>query len=187
MTIALKIALVTAAIGIVLGFFGQRSRMCFIGGWRDFFLIRDTYLLKGFFAFLITSAILFFYFDATGHYMKNYPWFEQQSAVQYEVEGDIHNFPDQCDLVYYNAVASADSNIKGIVIGETVLPFETLVMYLAAFLLGLLSTLSNGCPLRQHVMAGSGNASAMLYLGGFYVGVVIYNLYVHEWLNLLIN
>ncbi len=49
--------------------------MCFIGGWRDFFLVRDTYLLKGFFAFLITAAVLFFTFFSAGKYLSNYPWF----------------------------------------------------------------------------------------------------------------
>ena len=34
-------------IGLIGGFLGQRSRMCFVGGFRDFLLIRDKELLKG--------------------------------------------------------------------------------------------------------------------------------------------
>ena len=187
MTIAFKIAFVTALIGFVLGFLGQRSRMCFIGGWRDFFLIRDTYLLKGFFAFLLSAALMFFLMYNADYYMKDYPWFQEQSDEQREMEGDSRVFPDQCDLIDWNAATRVEEGIKGVQIGDYVLPYESIVMYLAAFFLGLLSVLANGCPLRQHVMAGSGNISAMLYLGGFYIAVIVYNAVVHEWLNNLIN
>jgi hypothetical protein len=44
-------AVATLVIGVVLGYLGQRSRMCFVGGIRDFILVRDTYLLKGLLAF----------------------------------------------------------------------------------------------------------------------------------------
>ena len=34
-------AVATLMIGLILGYLGQRSRMCFIGGIRDFILVRD--------------------------------------------------------------------------------------------------------------------------------------------------
>ena len=34
-------------LGLIVGYLGQRSRMCSIGGLRDFVLVRDTGLLKG--------------------------------------------------------------------------------------------------------------------------------------------
>jgi uncharacterized protein len=40
-------ALATLVLGFVIGYLGQRSRLCFISGYRDFFLTRDTTLLKG--------------------------------------------------------------------------------------------------------------------------------------------
>ena len=52
-------ALATLIIGIVLGYLGQRSRMCFIGGIRDFILVRDAYLLKGLLAFGLTAWLAF--------------------------------------------------------------------------------------------------------------------------------
>lgn len=187
MSVAGKIALVTAILGFILGFWGQRSRMCFIGGWRDFFLIRDTYLLKGFIAFAVTAAIVFFVCSNAGLYVKNYPWFQKQTAMQIDIAGTALIFPDQCDLTFFEAVASADSGIKGLKIGNTVIPNESLIMYVAAFFLGLLSTLANGCPLRQHVMAGSGNISSWVYMVGFYGGIIAYNSFIHNWLNRLIN
>lgn len=56
MTIA---ALATLIAGIIFGYLGQRSRMCFMGAIRDFLLTRDTYLLKGFITFGITAWVAF--------------------------------------------------------------------------------------------------------------------------------
>ena len=35
-------AIATLALGIILGYLAQRSRICFIGGLRDFILVRDA-------------------------------------------------------------------------------------------------------------------------------------------------
>ncbi len=40
-------AMATLVLGFIIGYLGQRSRLCFISGYRDFFLMRDTTLLKG--------------------------------------------------------------------------------------------------------------------------------------------
>ena len=48
---------IALGIGIAIGFLAQRSRMCFVGGWRDLFLVRDTYLFRGIIAFFIAALI----------------------------------------------------------------------------------------------------------------------------------
>ena len=48
-------AITTLVVGVVVGYLGQRSRMCFIGGIRDVMLVRDGYLLRGLIAFGIYS------------------------------------------------------------------------------------------------------------------------------------
>ena len=52
-------ALVTLLMGVVLGYLAQRSRICFIGGLRDFILVRDTELVKGAIAFFLTAWLAF--------------------------------------------------------------------------------------------------------------------------------
>jgi uncharacterized protein len=47
------------ALGFIVGYLGQRSRMCSIGGLRDYVLVRDTELLKGAAALLATSWVAF--------------------------------------------------------------------------------------------------------------------------------
>lgn len=56
MTVA---AVASLVVGVIIGFVGQRSRMCFIGGIRDWILVRDTFLLKGLIAFLLVGWIAF--------------------------------------------------------------------------------------------------------------------------------
>lgn len=48
---------VSLAVGLLVGFLAQRTRMCFVGGWRDLFLVRDTYLFKGIVG-LLAGALL---------------------------------------------------------------------------------------------------------------------------------
>jgi len=37
---------ISLGIGLLVGFLAQRSRMCFVGAWRDIFLVRDGYLMS---------------------------------------------------------------------------------------------------------------------------------------------
>jgi uncharacterized membrane protein YedE/YeeE len=52
-------AVATLVIGVIVGYLGQRSRMCFVGGIRDLILVRDTYLLRGLVAFGLTAWVGF--------------------------------------------------------------------------------------------------------------------------------
>lgn len=55
----MTVSLVSLAVGLVAGYLGQRSRMCTIGGLRDFVLVRDTALLKGLGALLLGAWVAF--------------------------------------------------------------------------------------------------------------------------------
>jgi uncharacterized membrane protein YedE/YeeE len=41
------VAVASLVLGLIIGYLGQRTRLCFIAGYRDFFMARDTTLLKG--------------------------------------------------------------------------------------------------------------------------------------------
>ena len=49
---------------------------------------------------------------------------------------------------------------------------------LGAFGVGLVSTLANGCPFRQHVLAAQGVVSSMTYVAGFLAGAVAFHAFV---------
>ena len=62
----MTVAIVSLLFGFVIGYLGQRSRMCYIAGYRDYFLVRDTYILKGVigtFIGAIVGFILFHFLD----------------------------------------------------------------------------------------------------------------------------
>ena len=48
---------VALVIGLLVGFIAQRTRMCFVGGWRDLFLVKDAYLFSGIAAFFVAALI----------------------------------------------------------------------------------------------------------------------------------
>jgi len=47
--------LASLAAGVIFGALAQRSRLCLVGGLRDFILFRDFYLLSGFVAILLVA------------------------------------------------------------------------------------------------------------------------------------
>jgi uncharacterized membrane protein YedE/YeeE len=127
-------ALATLASGVILGYLGQRSRMCFVGGIRDFILVRDTYLLKGLIAFGLTAWVAFSLAGLAG------------------------------------VVGRGPSGVSDAV--------TVTLTILGGFGVGYFSTLANGCPLRQHVLAAQGVTSSMAYLAGFFVGAVVFHAWV---------
>lgn len=131
-------AIATLVIGVILGYLGQRSRMCFVGGIRDFILVRDTYLLRGLIAFGLTAWLAF--------------------------------------------------PLVGLLVGTRPGPLgvsdavTVLLTILGGFGVGYFSTLANGCPFRQHVLAAQGVRSSIAYLVGFFAGAVAF----HSWIERLL-
>lgn len=195
-----ELTVISLLVGLVIGGCAQASRMCFIGGWRDFLLIRDKYLLKGFFAFLITAAVLFFVAHQADVYMQDYPWYTRPAKSFSVVENivmtndiidgkgtmivtDKKNY-EVCSMTRAPMlVVGEDIILPGLHLGSIYIPNEILISYIAAFLVGLFSTFANGCPLRQHVMAASGNMSAVLYLLTFYAAVLFYDNILVDFIN----
>lgn len=139
MTVA---AVASLIVGIVIGFVGQRSRMCFVGGIRDWILVRDTFLLKGLVAFALVAWVFF-----------------PVSAL----------------------LGGADASGFAAPVLQTVL-----FTVAGGFLVGSVSILANGCPMRQHVLAAQGDGGAMVYLGGFFSGALIFHLVVSPMLGTLL-
>ena len=55
---ALAVPVATAVVaGLVVGVLAQRTRMCFVGGWRDLMMVKDAYLFGGIAGFLIGAFI----------------------------------------------------------------------------------------------------------------------------------
>lgn len=50
--------LIGLGLGLIMGYVSQRSRFCIQGGFRDFFLFRMTFLLKGTMAAMAFFALV---------------------------------------------------------------------------------------------------------------------------------
>jgi len=70
---AIILSIVFLAVGFIIGYLGQNSRMCFIGGFRDFLLVRDTGLLQGLLTFLASTWVFIFIMRMAGITETNYP------------------------------------------------------------------------------------------------------------------
>jgi uncharacterized protein len=70
---AILISLSFLVIGFSAGFLGQNSRMCFVGGFRDFLLVKDTALLEGLMSFFVASWLINTVFKFAGLIAPDYP------------------------------------------------------------------------------------------------------------------
>jgi uncharacterized membrane protein YedE/YeeE len=68
-------AIATLILGFVIGFLGQRSRLCFISGYRDYILTRDTSLLKGVAGTFIGALAGFIVFGILDGTIPGFPQF----------------------------------------------------------------------------------------------------------------
>lgn len=66
-------AVATLLLGFVIGYLGQRSRLCFIAGYRDYFLTRDTNLLKGIAGAFLGALGGFILFKILGGSVPGFP------------------------------------------------------------------------------------------------------------------
>jgi len=59
--------------GLLIGVLAQRTRLCFMGAWRDLFLVRNTYLLTGVFAFFAGALTFNIFFGQFRLGFENQP------------------------------------------------------------------------------------------------------------------
>ncbi len=140
-------AVATLVLGFVIGYLGQRSRLCFISGYRDFFLTRDGTLLKG-----VAGAFL----GALGGFI-----------LFHFLQGSVPGFP----LLFFTPLPQLNVGL--------------VITVVAGLAVGAVGALAGGCPFRMHVLAAEGRKTYWVYLLGFYVGLVFYNLVTAHVLDLI--
>jgi len=68
-------AIATLVLGFVIGYLGQRSRLCFVSGYRDFILTRNTALLKGVVGAFLGALGGYILFSHLGGSIPEFPMF----------------------------------------------------------------------------------------------------------------
>ena len=131
-------AIATLLLGFVVGYLGQRSRLCFISGYRDFFLTHDTSLLKGVGGTFIGVLAGYILFSNLGGSIPAFPLFLQTGVL-----------PTPASVWLFTIVSGLG--------------------------VGIVGALAGGCPFRMHVLAAEGKKTTWVYLLGFYIGLIFYN------------
>ena len=153
---AWKVGLATLVLGAVVGYLGQRSRFCTISGIRDFFLVKDSYRLKGLIGIIIGGILGFALVNKLGGTLD---YFTKPGS--WEFMPMLRNGLDVAPVI--------------------LIPLSAI----GAFCMAYFSVMAEGCPFRQHVMAGEGRSSGILYIAGLVAGVVFYDIAILPYLRAL--
>ncbi|MCL1885723.1 MAG: YeeE/YedE family protein [Dehalococcoidia bacterium] len=151
-----KIGLATLVIGAIVGYLGQRSRFCTISGIRDFFLVKDSYRLKGLIGIVIGGVLGF--------------------ALVNKFGGSLEYFSNPGGWEFMPMLRNGLDVAPAILVP---------ISAIGAFLMAYFSVMAEGCPFRQHVMAGEGRSSGIIYIIGLVAGVVFYDIAIMPYLQTL--
>ncbi len=154
----LEIGLVTLAAGLIAGFAGQRSRFCSVGGFRDFLIARDTTLLLGVVALFAAAWLTFPLVEAFETRPHRRSWSRPRASV-----ASTH-WPSRTGGGARTMAAGQACSLAA-------------VIFVGGIGVGAVSTVTGGCPFRQHVLAGQGSRQAVFYLIGFYIAALAFGLW----------
>jgi hypothetical protein len=146
----IAVPIVTLILGLIIGWFGQRSGFCSIGGFRDYFMFRHTRLLYGFLALIIGAFIgnLVFWLLFPSAF-ENFFWLLNKGFMP----------------------------VPGAPAGLTITGYLILAI-VSGIAIGIIGVLLGGCPLRQLVMTAEGSIRSLWFVIGMAAGAVIYTVWI---------
>lgn len=154
-TAVLLVPIATIILGLIIGWLCQRSGFCSIGGIRDFMLFRQTRLLKGYVALIISAFVFYLIFSLiVPAAIPKYLWYMQEGQLLTAIGGAP-------------AVSAA-----GVIV----------LMIIGGIAIGIIGTFLGGCPLRQLVMTSEGNLKSLVFIIGMLAGAVIFTALVSPWI-----
>jgi uncharacterized membrane protein YedE/YeeE len=149
----IAVPIVTLFLGLLIGWLGQRSGFCSIGGFRDFLMFKHTRLLYGYLA-LIGGAFLGYlvFWLITPSAFENFFWLIGKGLMP------VPGAPANLTVTAYIVLAV----VSGIAVG-------------------IIGVLLGGCPLRQVVMTAEGNLKSLCFVVGMCIGAVVFAAWVSGW------
>lgn len=142
----IAVPVVTLFLGLIIGWLGQRSGFCSIGGFRDFIMFRHTRLLAGFLALIIGAFIGYLVFKIL--------------------------FPAAFEGFFW-LMGKGLMPVPGAPANLTVTAYIVLAI-VGGIAVGLIGVLLGGCPLRQLVMTSEGNIKSLFFVIGMAIGSVVF-------------
>ncbi|MDO5843838.1 MAG: YeeE/YedE thiosulfate transporter family protein [Methanocorpusculum sp.] len=154
-TAIILVPIVTIILGFIIGWLGQRSGFCSIGGIRDFILFRQTRLLKGYIGLIVSAFVFYLLFSfLIPTAFPKFFWLLQ--------DGNL-----------FTAIPGAPA---GLSVAATII-----CMIVGGIFVGIIGTLLGGCPLRQVVMTSEGNVKSGFFVIGMIIGALIFSAFVLGW------
>lgn len=147
------IPIATLVLGLIIGWLGQRSGFCSIGGIRDFILFKQTRLLKGYIVLILSAFVFYLIFSLI------FP--SAYGGFFWVIEKG------------FTAIGGAPA---GLSVAATVI-----CMVVGGIFAGLLGVLLGGCPLRQLVMTAEGNVKALFFFVGLLAGAIVFTAFIGGW------
>jgi len=169
------LTLALAILGGCIGFLAQRSRMCFVAGFRDYFIVRDRELLSGIFSFIVTIWFLTSVLYSLNVIRSGIPQYGD-AVIRRSVE--YLRFSLSHVLRISNFLVGGQGEAAGL--SSHFMNKFIYVTFAGGLLIGFVSTLAGGCVLRQHVLFAQGNMNAFYYIAGFYTAVVVYYVFLFK-------
>ncbi|PKG31516.1 YeeE/YedE thiosulfate transporter family protein [Methanoregula sp.] len=155
----IAVPVVTLILGILIGWLGQRSGFCSIGGFRDFIMFRHTRLLSGFLALIVGAFVGFLAFKIL--------------------------FPAAFEGFFW-LLGKGLAPVPGAPAGLADAGYILLAL-IGGIAVGLIGVLLGGCPLRQLVMTAEGNIKSLCFVIGMCIGSVVFTLWVSGWVVMLLK
>lgn len=152
-TAVIAVPVVTLILGLLIGWLGQQSGFCSIGGFRDFFMLKHTRLLYGYLALIIGAFAGYLIFKIV--------------------------FPSAFEGFFW-LMGKGLMPVPGAPANLTVTAYIVLAL-IGGIAVGLIGVLLGGCPLRQVVMTAEGNVKSLCFVIGMCAGSVIYTMWVSGW------
>ena len=149
----IAVPIVTLFLGLIIGWLGQRSGFCSIGGFRDFIMFRHTRLLYGFIALILGSFAGYLVFRLL--------------------------FPAAFEGFFW-LMGKGLMPVPGAPANLTVAAYIVLAV-VGGIAVGLIGVLLGGCPLRQLVMTSEGNMKSLCFVIGMCIGSVVFTMWVSGW------
>ncbi len=149
----IAVPIVTLLFGILIGWLGQRSGFCSIGGLRDYFMFRHTRLLYGYLALIGGAFVGYLLF-----------WLITPSAFEH----------------FFWALTSGLTPVPGAPAGLTIAAYIVLAV-ICGIAVGVIGVLLGGCPLRQIVMTSEGNIKSLCFVIGMCIGAVVFTMWISGW------
>jgi uncharacterized membrane protein YedE/YeeE len=149
-TAIIAVPIVTLAFGILIGWLGQRSGFCSIGGIRDFIMFRHTRLLYGYLALIGGAFIGYLVF-----------WLITPAAFEH----------------FFWAITSGFAPVPGAPAGLTTLAYVILAV-IGGIAVGIIGVVIGGCPLRQVVLTSEGNLNSFSFIVGMCIGALVFTLWL---------